>query len=191
MPDLELDNLGLLHGCGSHWRLEHGAVMGVHGDGTQPSIWLRECAIAAEDLNIAPMHHQMLGYAVYIALPLELTSALELFADRIVIWLGRISHGGYSATLSLSLYRRGIASPQLIDLDNSADLANRAIAETQKEMVFGGLLNDDEYTKRFRANADKLFEEWWGRRLNAMAQLAMAMMDWSVKYPHKYQRESL
>lgn len=182
MPHPPLDNLGLMHKCGNHWRLEHGGVMGVRGDNTDGNRWMRECAIVAEDLGTKFMYHPMTGYAAYIALSIELHGPLRLLADRVIVWLGRLTHGGYSAAVILTLHRDSQEKPQLIHLDQ-AELAGLAIQRAQVALAEQGL-DGESYTQAFHDAGNELFETWWGYRLNAMAQLAIMAKDWAARYPH-------
>lgn len=181
MPHPPLDNLGLRRGCGNHWQLEHGAIMGVRSDNMDSNLWMRECAMVSQDLGTLFQFHPMTGYSAYIALPLELAGPLRLLADRAIVWLGRLTHGGYSAAVIVTLHKADSDKPQLIHLDR-AELAGPAITQAQERLAAEGL-GSDEYGQAFHDAANALFEEWWGYRLSAMAQLAQAVNDWAAKYP--------
>ena len=176
-----LDNLGLLHGCSSHWRLEHGAVMGVRHDKTEGMVWNRECGIACRDMGVNSLYHPVMGAAVYIALPLTMSGPLTLIGDRVIVWLARLTHGGYAGQVTLTV-QRGKAKPTIMPLEY-AELTNQAVAEAQQMMSGEYPADQEHYAQIYHDAGERLFEKWWLDRLHGLAQLAQLAIDMAAQYP--------
>lgn len=178
MPKPPLDNLGLLHGCGNHWRLERDAVMGVRSDGVESARWMRECALAAISLGTDFAYHPMIGMASYIAMPLVLQGPMCLFADKVIIWLGRLTHDGYEGMVTLTMHRAD-DKPTILHLEHAA-LAGAAMQAAQHAMETSEF--PGEYSAEFHAAGQQLWQDWWLSRLSAMAMLASAVSDFAARY---------
>lgn len=162
-----------LPGCGYHWELTHGGVQGTRHKAVKEQDWIRECGVAARYLGIELTRHLHLGAYNYVAFPLPAVGPALLLAQRVVIWMARLSEYGYAGTIDVGVVTT-IGQFRTLTLDQ-AELSGLAAQTLSIAGLPVGDADDDTYMQAYHEIGDKLWQDWYGPRLQAMGTLVAAL----------------